>query len=127
GPLVVALSFELLRGCDATWLVREFRRAEWMSAGIARIKRSALAALPATSGTDFRPQVREPAHRIILEARAVRQEKFPDLLEVLDREHALALASPATEDLSGPELLELDGQRGLRNADRRLDIRARPH
>src|SRR2546430_13431396 len=97
-----------------------------MAAGIARIKRSALAALPATSGTDFRPQVREPVYRVILEARTVRQEKFPDLLEVLDREHALALPSAPKEDLSVHEFLEMVGQSGLRNADRCLELCERP-
>src|SRR6266480_1444351 len=92
-----------------------------MSAGIARIKRSALAALPATSGTDFRPQVREPVHRVILEARAVRQEKFPDLLEVLDREHALALPSAPKEDLSVHEFLEMVRQHAGRHSEHLSD------
>src|SRR6266566_8235564 len=97
-----------------------------MSADIARIKRSALAALPATSGTDFRPQVGEPVHRVILKARTVRQEKFPDLLEILDREHALALPSAPKENLSVHQFLEVVRQRGLRNADRGLELRERP-
>src|SRR5439155_23862987 len=97
-----------------------------MCAGIARIKGSALAALPATSGTDFRPQVRCTVHRVILEARTVRQAKFPELLEVLDREHALALPSAPKEDLSVHEFLEMVGKRGLRNADRGLELPERP-
>src|SRR5207247_8780802 len=83
-----------------------------------RGSREAPSRLCRSSGTDFRPQVREPVHRVILEARTVRQEKFPDLLEVLDREHALGLPSAPEEAISVPQSLGEAVKRALRSAHR---------
>src|SRR6267143_963143 len=81
---------------------------------------------PLGSGADLRPKVREPVHGVILEAGSVRQEKFPDLLEVLDREDTLPLPPAPQEDLSVLAFLEMIRQRGFRNSDRGLELPERP-
>src|SRR5207249_9091978 len=77
-------------------------------------------------GPELRPEIREAVDGVVLEARLVRQEELPDLLQVFDREDALPLPFRAEQHLSVHELLQMIRERRLRDADGHLEFPERP-
>src|SRR5712691_5020827 len=53
------------------------------------------------------PEINEAVDRVVVEARTVREEELPHLVEILDREDALPLPLRAKEEVPVQELLEM--------------------